>query len=294
VTSLSGGPAPGQFFPQGKPVILIQNDGVQKEVGLTDEQAKKITVLADKIRDTVRTELDKQKVGPTERHGDEQKMAVLQKALGEATKEVERILTPPQMKRLRQLCLQQSGNQAFTEPDVAKTLKLSKEQIDQIEKINNAANKKLRDIFAAAQGGELEDMRTKGTALRKATLDQVMSMLSAEQQQSWEELVGKPFELNMQRPGENRPKADSKPGTKVGEERPPAEAPELAVPRVKGSLSFAEVDKRIKEWQPTKQERNYDRIAWVTTLGEAERLAKDNNRPVFLFTYDGRPECCRT
>jgi hypothetical protein len=48
------------------------------------------------------------------------------------------------------------------------------------------------------------------------------------------------------------------------------------------------VDERVKERQPTDAERRMDEIAWVKDIREAERLAKENKRPVFLFTHDGR------
>ncbi len=47
------------------------------------------------------------------------------------------------------------------------------------------------------------------------------------------------------------------------------------------------VDSRVEAWQPTKTERRFDEIGWVTDIREAERLAKQHNRPVFLFTHDG-------
>jgi hypothetical protein len=47
------------------------------------------------------------------------------------------------------------------------------------------------------------------------------------------------------------------------------------------------VDKRVEAWQPTKAERRFDEIGWLTDIREAERLAKQRNRPVFLFTHDG-------
>jgi hypothetical protein len=47
------------------------------------------------------------------------------------------------------------------------------------------------------------------------------------------------------------------------------------------------VTKRVQEWQPTKDERRFDDIAWAKDIREAERLAKEHGRPVFLFTHDG-------
>lgn len=48
------------------------------------------------------------------------------------------------------------------------------------------------------------------------------------------------------------------------------------------------VAKRVNDWQPTEAERRFDDIGWVDTIGEALRLGKESQRPVFLFTHDGR------
>jgi hypothetical protein len=49
----------------------------------------------------------------------------------------------------------------------------------------------------------------------------------------------------------------------------------------------ARVDKRIKDWQPISAERRLDEIGWAKDLRDALKLAKENGRPVFLFTYSG-------
>ena len=48
------------------------------------------------------------------------------------------------------------------------------------------------------------------------------------------------------------------------------------------------VDRRAAEWQPTARERRWEQIGWAKDLCSAEVLAKSHNRPVFLFTHDGR------
>lgn len=52
------------------------------------------------------------------------------------------------------------------------------------------------------------------------------------------------------------------------------------------------IEKRVAEWQPTKEERAFDEIGWAKDLREAERLAKEHGRPIFLFTYDGASMAC--
>ena len=48
------------------------------------------------------------------------------------------------------------------------------------------------------------------------------------------------------------------------------------------------VDGRILEIRPTAEERKFDTIAWVPSIREALKLAKENNRPLMMFTYDGQ------
>jgi hypothetical protein len=47
------------------------------------------------------------------------------------------------------------------------------------------------------------------------------------------------------------------------------------------------VASRVAAWQPTAEERAFDRIAWVNDLREAQRISRSRKRPMFLFTYDG-------
>ena len=53
------------------------------------------------------------------------------------------------------------------------------------------------------------------------------------------------------------------------------------------------VDKRVREWQPTAQERLLDQVGWAKDIRHAERLAREHHRPVFLFTLDGRMDIGR-
>ncbi|HTK75123.1 MAG TPA: hypothetical protein VL371_07665 [Gemmataceae bacterium] len=47
------------------------------------------------------------------------------------------------------------------------------------------------------------------------------------------------------------------------------------------------VRQRVQDWQPTAADRPFDEIGWAKDIRTAERLARDNDRPVFLFTHDG-------
>ena len=65
--------------------------------------------------------------------------------------------------------------------------------------------------------------------------------------------------------------------------------PRVTVPRpADPNEEPAWVSRRVMELQPTDAERRIDRVGWASSLLEAEKLAKQHNRPVFLFTHDGR------
>ena len=48
------------------------------------------------------------------------------------------------------------------------------------------------------------------------------------------------------------------------------------------------VDQRVNEWWPTSDEKRFDEIGWAADLRAALKLAAEHDRPVFLFTMDGR------
>jgi len=48
------------------------------------------------------------------------------------------------------------------------------------------------------------------------------------------------------------------------------------------------IDDQITAWWPKPTEKQFDQIGWVPDIRTAIRLAGEHNRPVFLFTMDGR------
>ena len=61
------------------------------------------------------------------------------------------------------------------------------------------------------------------------------------------------------------------------------DTPRAETPRAQ----YERVERRVREWQPTAEERRFDEIGWAGGVRKAIRLAKAHGRPVFLFTHDG-------
>ena len=48
------------------------------------------------------------------------------------------------------------------------------------------------------------------------------------------------------------------------------------------------VDERVTEWWPKPEEKRFDQIGWAADISTARKLSEEHNRPLFLFTMDGR------
>ena len=48
------------------------------------------------------------------------------------------------------------------------------------------------------------------------------------------------------------------------------------------------VEKTVEERQPPAEDKRFDEIAWVTDIRTAIALGKEYNRPIVLYTGDGR------
>src|SRR4029453_14095353 len=67
----------------------------------------------------------------------------------------------------------------------------------------------------------------------------------------------------------------------------PVPPPSLDLSAAGKPLDAERIAKLVTEWQPTPSERKFDQIGWVTEIRGALSLAKEQRRPVFLFTHDG-------
>ncbi|HVX59671.1 MAG TPA: hypothetical protein VHC19_03690 [Pirellulales bacterium] len=143
-------------------------------------------------------------------------------------------LKPEQLKRLKQITLQAAGVQALRSEDVAKTLKLTDEQQEQIAKALQGGFGGGRGGFArrgrddGGEGGQ-GDFQARMEEMRKAAEERnakALAVLSEEQQKEFEELKGKPFDMAQLRPrgfggGRGGREGGGRGRESTGRERPP-------------------------------------------------------------------------
>jgi hypothetical protein len=188
-----GGFVHGSGIPLGGGAELIAIEGVQKELKLTDEQASKAEAVALDVRKKHQGDFLKLKEFNA-RERLEKVAEIVRTITTETNKGLAAILKPEQMRRFRQIQLQQLGLMAFTEPDVRSKLKLTDDQVGRIRRINADSQSQRRELVQGG-GGTREEMRMKGATLDKESMDEALAVLSAKQKRAWKDMTGKPFEV---------------------------------------------------------------------------------------------------
>ncbi len=179
-------------------LALATQQSVKEELKLTDDQLKVITPLAEKQREGGRGMRD---ATAEQRQKVQEQIAANEKSLAE-------VLQPDQLKRLKQIALQQQGALAVARPAVAEDLQLTAEQKDKIKTMQQDVQDKMRE---AMQAGNREEARSKMTELRKSTNEKVLELFTDEQKTKWKELTGEPFtgEIRLGGDGPRRPVGDA-------------------------------------------------------------------------------------
>jgi hypothetical protein len=173
--------------------MLIGNESVQKELKLDDQQVEKAKEFATKAQEKMR-DVREQLQGL---EGEERatKQREIMKEMNEmAMKAFGDFLKPEQVTRLKQISYHARGAGAFSDPEVAKKLNLTDSQKGDIQSINQEMMSQSREIFQSA-GDDREAAMKKLAELRKETLEKATAKLNDEQQKTWKELLGAPFEV---------------------------------------------------------------------------------------------------
>jgi hypothetical protein len=104
------------------------------------------------------------------------------------------LLKPEQVKRLKEIDLQQAGVAAFTRVEVEKALKLNDEQKGKVKAIAEESSTKMRELRGGTGGGRPQRTdQEKVTALRKEMMNKGLEVLNDEQKGTWKTMVGEAF-----------------------------------------------------------------------------------------------------
>jgi Spy/CpxP family protein refolding chaperone len=188
-----GGFGGGFGFGGGGLAGVLMREDARKELELVDEQVADLQKMGEGLRE---------KVGPLfsglrDIEDPEERSAKFREAMTKASemteKEIGKILLPHQMKRAKQLAFQQrlrgGAGRALTGGQLADELGISEEQREKLR----AANEKLE-----------AELRQKMAELRNKAQEELLKLLTPQQQAKFKDLVGEPFEfqpMEFRRPG---------------------------------------------------------------------------------------------
>jgi hypothetical protein len=177
----------------GTPFIVFR-EKVLDELKVSDEQREKLMqYIMEQIMETGPFLDSLAETGPER----EKKLNEHRKnALEKLAKHLKEVLQPDQLKRLRQVTLQQEGGFALGQDEVQKDLKVSQEQLKKFTAIVLELQKNVESRVKEAQsGGKPEEIRPKIEQLRKDHAKKLEAVLTDAQKKQWSELLGPPFEL---------------------------------------------------------------------------------------------------
>mgnify|MGYP007132075392 FL=1 len=202
---------------------ILQAKPVQKEVGLTEKQRATMNRFADAYNTEMKALGEKaRKADPKNppKDLDPRASAAYRKLRAAVLKE----LTAAQLKRLREITLQEVGTPALADPKVAKQVGLSEAKRKQIEGIFSAGANKASALERQEMDKALADLRkkkpktekeandlmqeagkradqvrtkieTRIRAFRRDAESKALSVLDATQKTKWATLQGKPFKF---------------------------------------------------------------------------------------------------
>lgn len=167
--------------------MLLRQEAVQEDLGLSAEQKEKLADLAaGQQRGGDRPNL--REMSQEERR---EWMAEMRERMETAEKKMDEILTEEQRDRLKQIRLQVMGPNAFGDPEFAEKIGLTSEQREKLGELRERMRQARQD------GGD-------GETLRARVANAVKDMLTDEQKEKLEALRGKPFDASSLRLGGRR------------------------------------------------------------------------------------------
>jgi len=149
--------------------------------------------LQERVQDAMAFFQTLEGVGPEER--EKELGGYRRKARADLAAFLKETLKEDQLKRLRQLELQQEGAFALG-GEVSKELKITDDQRRRFMDVVQAMQKKIEPIIKEAQsGGNPEEIRPKVMKIRREHEAKIEAILTDAQKTQWKEMLGKPLDL---------------------------------------------------------------------------------------------------
>jgi hypothetical protein len=182
----------------GNPIMLLQREDVQEDLGLNDDQKGKLTDIQSGMRDRFMKIFTESGVSFEEMRtpeGRKKMEPMMAKVQADLKNEIDGILTPAQSKRLMEIFIQMEGNKAVNNADVAKEVKLTDEQKAGIKKLQEKVQEAMRGLGEMMRNGELDrdGMMEKMKKNNEVLDSEIGKLLTDAQKAKLKEMGGKAF-----------------------------------------------------------------------------------------------------
>jgi hypothetical protein len=188
------------------PLALIQSEQVRKELNITDDQIAQLKTVEQELRATLKQKTSG--LDMKELQKDDAKLkalyADLDKDIQQSREKIGKILTPEQVKRIREISLQQFGFGVLTLADVSQDIKITPEQQAEMDKLREQLFKDMKTAWEVPSGTDEErqkiiaNNRKKMDQIVQASNDKALALLTDEQKATLETLKGEKFTLDEQ------------------------------------------------------------------------------------------------
>lgn len=180
-------------------LYLAMNEAVQKEIEVVDDQKAEIEKIGEEIR-SQRPQGERPNFREMSEEEREKYIAQMRERGAKEAKianaRLEEALLPHQMKRIKEISLQQRGVAALSDDEVAKELKITDAQKKKLEDVNQKNMETMRSkMEELRQGGSREGFFEKYQEMRKEAEGKVLAVLTGDQKKKFEEMKGEPFEM---------------------------------------------------------------------------------------------------
>ncbi len=183
----AGGPG-GGFGVGG----LLMSEQVRGEIELLPDQEEELRALGEDTRDRMRDLFSGMRDLPREerRAAFEDARAGMEEIRQDVESQVKEVLMPHQFERLKQIEVQQQmargGTASVAQGQLAEQLGLTDQQKEEMQQKAQEAQR---------------DLQEKITQLRLEARESILSVLTSEQRAKFDQLVGKPFEMDQRGAG---------------------------------------------------------------------------------------------
>ena len=185
-------------------VSLAANEAVQKELGVVGDAAVKLNEISDKYREAAGREFTRQGIDYSalsdlpalERAAEMRKISektteVNRKLSAQFQPELDALLSPQQVERLKQIQLQAAGIEVWLEPQTAQELELSDEQQTKLTALRAEYNRKVQLL-----DGDFQQRFARTRELNAERDRLAIDVLSESQQAKLKGLQGATFDVS--------------------------------------------------------------------------------------------------